>query len=114
MTLLGAGANAAMLHASHYSGTINTLSLDGNTLRLVSSIGTGNKMPSWITYDNVGKAIYVPDEVFYGASPGNLASFSIGSDGALNASGKAPTAMGVVATSLYGGADGRSFIANAH
>ncbi|KAJ4982751.1 hypothetical protein SVAN01_11756 [Stagonosporopsis vannaccii] len=105
---------AATLYASHYSGTINTLYLDGNTLRLVNSTSTGNKLPSWITYDSVGKTLYVPDEVFYGASSGNLASFSISSDGVLNAARRGPTAMGIVATSLYGGPEGRSFIANAH
>lgn len=113
-TLLGAGASAATLYASHYSGTLNTLSLDGNSLRLANSISTGNKLPSWITYDSVGKAVYVPDEVFYGASSGNLASFSVSNTGTLSATGKGPTAMGVVATALYGGVDGKSFIANAH
>lgn len=113
-TLLGTGAGAATLYASHYSGTINTLSLDGNNLSLVTSVSTGNRLPSWITYDSVGKALYVPDEVFYGVSAGNLASFSIGVDGALSATGTRSTAMGVVASTLYGGQDGRSYIANAH
>lgn len=113
-TLLAAGTSATQLYASHYSGTLNVLSLEGNALRLVKSISTGNKLPSWITYDRFDKVLYVTDEVFYGSLSGNLASFSIGSDSALNAAGKGPTAMGVVAAALYGGADGKSFIANAH
>lgn len=114
VALLGSSTSAVSLYASHYSGTINTLNLNGNSLTLANSTTTGNTLPSWITYDSAGKALYIADEVFYGASSGNLASFSIGSNGALKASGKGPTAMGVVATTLYGGADGKSFIANAH
>lgn len=111
--LLSSGASAATLYASHYSGTLNSLNLNGNSLTIANTTNIGNTLPSWITYDSVGKAIYIPDEVFYGASSGNLASFSI-DNGAIKAGGKGPTAMGVVATTLYGGADGRSFIANAH
>lgn len=114
VALLSSGTSAASLYATHYSGIINTLNLNGNALTLANSTSTGNTLPSWITYDSAGKALYIADEVFYGASSGNLASFSIGSNGALNATGKSPTAMGVVATTLYGGADGKSFIANAH
>lgn len=114
VALLSSGTGAASLYASHYSGTINTLNLNGVALTLAKSTTTGNTLPSWITYDSAGKALYIADEVFYGASSGNLASFSIGSNSALEATGKGPTAMGVVATTLYGGADGKSFIANAH
>jgi 6-phosphogluconolactonase (cycloisomerase 2 family) len=114
VALLGSGVSAATLYASHYSGTINTLNFDGNTLTLANSSTTGNKLPSWLTYDASGKTLYIADEVFYGVTSGNLVSFSVGNNGTLKATGKGPTAMGVVATTLYGGADGRSFIANAH
>lgn len=114
VALLSSSANAATLYASHYSGTINKLNLDGNSLTLANSTSTGNILPSWITHDGPGKSLYVADEVFYGAPSGNLASFSIDSNGNMKATGKGPTAMGVVATTLYGGAEGRSFIANAH
>ncbi|UPX14855.1 uncharacterized protein EKO05_0005326 [Ascochyta rabiei] len=112
--LFSGGTSAATLYVSHYSGTINTLNFNSNTLKLSSSTATGNGLPSWLTYDDAGKALYIADETFYGASSGNLASFSVDGNGALNATGKGPTALGVVATSLYGGTDGRSFIANAH
>lgn len=112
--LFSSSASAATLYATHYSGTLNTLTFDSNVLSLSNSTRTGNILPSWITYDGPGKALYLADEVFYGTSSGNLVSFSIGSNGSLKAKGKGPTAMGVVATSLYGGVDGKSFIANAH
>jgi hypothetical protein len=114
LPLFASVANAANLWATHYSGTINYLTFSGNSLTLSSSTSTGNKLPSWITYDNAGKALYIPDEVFYGASGGNLVSFAIGTNGSLTATGKGSTPLGVVATALYGGTDGRGFIANAH
>ncbi|KAF9695562.1 hypothetical protein EKO04_006321 [Ascochyta lentis] len=112
--LLSTTVGATTLYATHYSGTLNTLNFTGNALTLANSTRTGNTLPSWITYDSAGKALYIADEVFYGASSGNLVSFAIASNGALKATGKGPTAMGVVATTLYGGVDGKSFIANAH
>lgn len=116
VALFSVGAGAATLYASHFSGTINTLDFNSNsdTLTLSSSAATGNALPSWLTYDAAGKALYIPDETFQGASSGSLSSFSIDSNSALKATGKAPTALGVVATTLYGGTDGRAFIANAH
>lgn len=111
--LLGGLASAANLYATHYSGTVNYLTFDGSSLTLTSSTNTGNRMPSWITYDSAGKALYIPDENYY-SQTGTLVSFSIGANGALTSSGKATTPQGVVATTLYGGSDGRGFIANAH
>lgn len=105
--------SAANLFATHYSGTINYLTFEGSSLTVTSSTRTGNTLPSWITYDGAGKSLYIPDENFYGQS-GTLVSFSIGANGALTSSGKATTPQGVVAAALYGGADGRGFIANAH
>ena len=114
LPLLSGVASAANLWATHYSGTVNYLTFSGDTLTLSKSTPTGNNLPSWITYDSPGKALYIADEFFYGTQGGNLVSFSIGSNGTLTATGKAPTPLGVVATALYGGADGRGFIANAH
>ncbi|CAN9100490.1 unnamed protein product [Alternaria alternata] len=114
LPLFGSAASAANLWATHYSGTINYLSFENNALTLSKSSPTGNNLPSWITYDNAGKALYIPDEVFYGASGGNLVSFAVGNNGTVTAGGKGSTPLGVVATALYGGADGKSFIANAH
>jgi hypothetical protein len=114
LPLFGSAANAANLWATHYSGTLNYLTFSGNSLTLSSSSKIGNNLPSWITYDSAGKALYVPDEVFYGPSTGSLVSFSIGNNGTVTSNGKGITPQGVVATALYGGADGKGFIANAH
>ncbi|KAI4612938.1 hypothetical protein J4E80_006993 [Alternaria sp. BMP 0032] len=114
LPLFGTAASAANLWATHYSGTINYLSFNSNALTLSSSASTGNKLPSWITYDSAGKALYIPDEVFQGQGGGNLVSFSTGANGNVTSIGKGSTPQGVVATTLYGGPDGKSFIANAH
>jgi hypothetical protein len=114
LPLFGSVANAANLWATHYSGTLNYLTFNEKSLTLSSSSKIGNNLPSWITYDSAGKALYVPDEVFYGPSTGSLVSFSIGNNGSVTTTGKGVTPQGVVANALYGGADGKSFIANAH
>jgi hypothetical protein len=57
---------------------------------------------------------YIPDENFFGNGGGTLVAFAIGENGALTPAGTAATPNGVVATSLYGGSDGKGFIANAH
>jgi len=112
--LFGSVASAANLWATHYSGTLNYLTFSGKSLTLTSSSKVGNNLPSWITYDSAGKAIYVPDEVFQGPSTGSLVSMSIGNNGTVKATGTGITPQGVVANTLYGGADGKGFIANAH
>jgi hypothetical protein len=112
--LFGSVASAANLWATHYSGTLNYLTFSGKSLTLTSSSKVGNNLPSWITYDGAGKAIYVPDEVFQGPSTGSLVSMSIGNNGTVKAAGTGITPQGVVASALYGGADGKGFIANAH
>ncbi|KAH8732343.1 Lactonase, 7-bladed beta-propeller-domain-containing protein [Phaeosphaeriaceae sp. PMI808] len=114
LPLFGGAATAANLWASHYSGSINYLTFTGKSLTLTSSTKTNNNLPSWITYDNVGQALYVPDEVFQGPSTGSLVSFSITNNSTLTAGGKGTTPQGSVATTLYGGSNGRGFIANGH
>lgn len=111
--LISGIAVAQNLYATHYSGTVNYLTFSGSSLALTTSTRVGNTLPSWITYDGPGKALYITDENF-SFGTGALVSFSIGANGALTQSGKATTPQGVVAGTLYGGADGRGFYANAH
>lgn len=113
LPLLGSAASAANLWATHYSGTLNYLTFNDNSLSLAQSTKTGNNLPSWITYDGTTKALYIPDES-YESSGGNLVSFAVGNNGALTASGKGLTPQSAVATALYGGQDGKGFIVNAH
>jgi hypothetical protein len=114
LSLFGGAASAANLWATHYSGTINYLSFSGGSLSLSSSTRTGNNLPSWITYDSAAPALYIPDEVFYGPPSGSLVSFSVGTNGSVTSAGTGSTPQGVVASTLYGGIDGKDFIAQAH
>jgi hypothetical protein len=116
LPLFGSAATAANLWATHYSGTANYLSFTGgNALALSKSSSTGNnKNPSWITYDGPTKALYIPDELSWGAPAGSLVSFAIGNNGSLTAGGSGQSPLSAVATTLYGGKDGKSFIATAH
>ncbi|KAF2792587.1 putative isomerase YbhE [Melanomma pulvis-pyrius CBS 109.77] len=109
----GGLATAAQLYATHYSGTVNQLTFSGTSLTLTSSTKTNNNLPAWISYDSAGKGVYVTDETWT-AQTGSLVGFSIGASGALTQSGKVTTPQGVVASALYGGDDGRSYIVNAH
>lgn len=113
--LFGGAAATARLYATHYSGTINHLAFANDSLTLVSSVETGQTLPSWITYDAAGKKLYIPDENFVSTNEtGILVSFSVGAKGVLTKAGNSTTPRGGVATTLYGGKHGKGFIANAH
>ncbi|KAJ8112639.1 hypothetical protein OPT61_g5035 [Boeremia exigua] len=113
--LISGAVATTNLYAAHYSGTINHLTFDNGSLTLVKSEETGQTLPSWITYDSVGKKLYVPDENFVDpASHAELVSYSVGANGALTKAGTTKTPRGGVSTVLYGGKNDRGFIANAH
>jgi hypothetical protein len=121
--LLVTTATSTTLYATHYSGTLNTLSFtpstSTSTLTLSNSTRTGTTLPSWITYDSVSKSLYIGDENFYSSQGGSLVAYQIGTgtSGGVKEIGRVGTAVGVVATALYGGegnGKGRGFIVNAH
>lgn len=115
LPLFSGAAAATNLYATHYSGSINHLTFNNDSLNLVSSEKTGQTLPSWITYDSVGKKLYIPDENFVDpTSSALLVSYSVDAKGALTKAGSTTTPRGGVSTVLFGGKDGRSFIANAH
>jgi 6-phosphogluconolactonase (cycloisomerase 2 family) len=110
-------AIAENLFVSHYSGAIYTLSLttDGNgtyTLATTSSIRGGGQQPSWLTWDAERRMLYSADEVGFGA--GSISSFAVAANGTLTLTAKATAPVGAVHNGLYGGTDGRGFIASAH
>lgn len=115
LPLFGGAAAAVNLYAAHYTGTINHLTFKNDSLALVSSVKTGQMLPSWITYDAVGKKLYVPDENFVDkSSNGIMVSYRVDTRGALTKERNTTTPRGGVSTVLFGGKDGRGFIANAH
>lgn len=111
---LAPGAFGATLIASHFSGGVYTLSLTGTntsgTLSISSQTkGCGNT-PAWLQYYSDSRKLYCFDE-FY--SNGVLAEYSVANDGRLSSTGQGKTAGNSVYGRLYGGSDGRGFVATA-
>ena len=103
---------AATLFASHFEGTVYTLSLsdDASELTLASQVSPGG-MPSWLTLDSAGSTLYVTDESWLGGT--KISVWSVGEGGELTEAGQVPTEEGEIASCLYGGEDGKGFIAAA-
>lgn len=103
------------LLASHYTGKVYSLDLTNGTLKSTSSIGGCGKMPSWLTLDSETGTLYCFDEsgAGQGVGGGVVTSYTVNSDGSLKQSGQAKTSGGDVHGWLYGGADGRGFVAMA-
>lgn len=111
---------AEKLLVSHYSGQIYSLDLSVSgstgTLKSTSSTGGCGKMPSWLTLDSATGNLYCFDESGAGQqgfSGGVVTSYTVNTDGSLQQSGQAKTAGGDVHGSLYGGSNGRGFVATA-
>ncbi|ERT00602.1 hypothetical protein HMPREF1624_01829 [Sporothrix schenckii ATCC 58251] len=109
-------ATTSNLLVSHYNGNLYTLALTTGTgtpsLAVTSSIKACGQMPSWLTLDKVGGTVYCTDES--GANTGStLTALSVGANGALKVAGTDRTPGGELHSTLYGGSDGRGFIAAA-
>ncbi|KAK1143500.1 hypothetical protein N8T08_006306 [Aspergillus melleus] len=112
-------ASAANLYATHYSGSVYTLSLeggdDGYSLSVASELKTCGDMPSWITLDPESKLLYCSDETGDASSNGSLTALSIGEDGSLTEGAKTGAAPGGGVNSvIYTGDDGSKYLAIAH
>lgn len=119
LPLLCSLASAANLYATHYSGSVYTLSLedgdDGYSLSVASELKTCGPMPSWITLDPESKLLYCSDETGDASSNGSLTSLSIGEDGSLTEAAKTDAAPGGGVNSIiYTGDDGSKYLAIAH
>lgn len=110
LTLLATPALSSTLLASHFSGTVYTLTLSDSAadLAVTSQVEPGG-MPSWLTLDSETSTLYVTDESWLGGT--KLSAWSVGEDGELSEAGEAPTEGGELHCSLFGGEDGRGFIA---
>ncbi|KAK3936649.1 Lactonase, 7-bladed beta-propeller-domain-containing protein [Diplogelasinospora grovesii] len=108
------GASAKLL-VSHYNGNLYSLSLttSGTTgqLAVKQSLKAGGTMPSWLTLDSDTGNLWVTDEST-GGSP-VLTQLSVGSDGTMKITGTSRSNGGEVHSAIYGGADGKGFIAAA-
>ncbi|KAH6618385.1 Lactonase, 7-bladed beta-propeller-domain-containing protein [Chaetomium sp. MPI-SDFR-AT-0129] len=107
------GALGASLIASHFSGTLYSLSLataDSTGTLTVTSQATGCGLtPAWIELYSDTNTLYCFDESWTGS--GSSAEYSIGNDGSLSLTGNLKTGGNTVHGKLYGGEDGKGFVA---
>jgi hypothetical protein len=106
------GAN---LLVSHYNGNLYSLSLTTSgatgTLSIKQTLRAGGSMPSWLTLDSTSGTLYVTDESSYGSPV--LTSVAVAADGTLRTASTARSNGGELHSTLYGGSDGKGFIAAA-
>jgi 6-phosphogluconolactonase (cycloisomerase 2 family) len=104
---------AINIFVSHYSGTVQTLTLtpksDGSYSLVTNSTLTVGGQPSWMTFDPTSRTIYNSDETGSGST--SITAVSAATNGKLTLSGKATSAsVGGVHNTLYGS----GYIAVAH
>ncbi|KAK3686116.1 Lactonase, 7-bladed beta-propeller-domain-containing protein [Podospora appendiculata] len=113
-TALGATA-AANLLVSHYNGNLYSLSFTQNSatgqLAVKQTVKAGGSMPSWLTLDSDSGNLWVTDESTYGSPV--LTQLQVASDGTMKVTGTLKSNGGEVHSALYGGSDGKGFIAAA-
>ena len=107
-------AAAHQLVVSHFSGTIYALNYQDGDLTITDQNNkAGQRIPAWVTWDGKSRTAYVSDESWFGARTGRFASYSLSEDGKLTVSGVTTTNGGDLASGVYGGPDGNSFIGQA-
>ncbi|OIW29380.1 3-carboxy-cis,cis-mucoante lactonizing enzyme [Coniochaeta ligniaria NRRL 30616] len=108
-------ALGANLLVSHYNGNLYSLSLTtsgaAGSLSIKQTLRAGGSMPSWLTLDSAAGTLYVTDESTYGSPV--LTTVSVAADGTLKTASTARSNGGELHSTLYGGADGKGFIAAA-
>jgi 6-phosphogluconolactonase (cycloisomerase 2 family) len=112
---LAPGALGATLIASHFAGGLYTLSLTSSncsgTLSITSQATGCGTTPGWIELYSDTRKLYCFDESWMGS--GLNAEYSVANDGRLSLTGQIKTTGNSVHGLLYGGADGRGFVATA-
>lgn len=106
-------AATSTLLVSHFSGAVFTLSLKtqglNGTLAITSASGGCGTTPTWLQYYADTKKLYCFDESWQGY--GTIAEYNVSTDGSIIVNGQAKTTGNDVNGVLYGGPDGRSFVA---
>ncbi|KAK3349785.1 Lactonase, 7-bladed beta-propeller-domain-containing protein [Lasiosphaeria hispida] len=112
---LAPAVHGATLVASHFAGGVYSLSLtttgSSGKLAITSQASGCGTTPGWIEYYSDSKTLYCFDESWNGG--GTNAQYSVNNDGRLTLAGSTKTTGNSVHGLLYGGADGKSFIATA-
>lgn len=119
-TLLASTAAAQTLYATHYNGTVYTLSLNledknpDNALSISSGKDTCGDMPSWLTLDRSSGVLYCSDEGGNATAPGSLTALSTASQGTVEEIVKVEDVGAGVNSAFYGGESGAEYLAVAH
>ncbi|KAF1969870.1 3-carboxy-cis,cis-mucoante lactonizing enzyme [Bimuria novae-zelandiae CBS 107.79] len=106
-------ASPATLIASHYTGKLFTLTFtpsgSAGSLTVGSPVTGCGTTPAWLELYSADKTLYCFDESWNGS--GFIAKYSVGSDGKLTLGSQAKTTGNSVHGLLYGGTDGKGFVA---
>ena len=112
---LAPGTLGATLIASHFAGGVYTLSLansnSSGTLSITSQTTGCGATPGWLQLYADSRTLYCFDESWLGS--GNSAEYTVANDGRLTSTGQLKTTGNSVHGTLYGGSDGRGFVATA-
>ncbi|KAL8376692.1 hypothetical protein RB595_007691 [Gaeumannomyces hyphopodioides] len=108
-------AQTTNLVASHFSGNLYSLSYtsSGGTGRLAQTASqrAGGTWPAWLTYDSASRTLYTVDEANWVGPV--FTEFKVAADGKLTKGAASPRSGGELHSTLYGGQDGKGFIAGA-
>ena len=106
-------ASPATLIASHYTGKLYTLTFtpngSGGSLTVGSPVTGCGTTPGWLQMYAEDKSLYCFDESWFGS--GSIVKYSVGSDGKLTQTAQGKSTGNSVHGTLYGGSDGKGFIA---
>jgi hypothetical protein len=102
------------LWATHYSGTISTLTFteSNGAYSLTSSSQTAcGSQPSWLTFDAASGTLYCLDEYW---AAGALYTYRVGTGGLLSQTARINTIANGLHSTFYGGSNGKGYLAVAH
>lgn len=110
---LAPGALGANLLVSHFSGSLYSLSFTNSNssgqLSITSETDGCGVTPAWLQlYSDINK-VYCFDESWMGS--GSSAEYDVAEDGSLALTGNLQTNGNSVHGALYGGSDGKGFVA---
>ncbi|KAK0707979.1 Lactonase, 7-bladed beta-propeller-domain-containing protein [Lasiosphaeris hirsuta] len=112
---LAPAVHGATLVASHFAGGVYSLSLtttgSSGKLAITSQASGCGTTPAWVEYYSDSKTLYCFDESWNGG--GTNAQYSVNNDGRLTLAGSTKSSGNTVHGLLYGGPEGKSFIATA-
>ncbi|PLB41287.1 3-carboxy-cis,cis-mucoante lactonizing enzyme [Aspergillus candidus] len=120
LSAAAASSSQANIYATHYNGNVYALSLtqrhnDAYKLDLVSSLKACGPMPSWLTVDPDLHLLYCSDETGDPKTNGSVSTLSISDKGgSLKEITTTEVPGGGVHSVIYGGEDGKRYLAIAH